>query len=450
MTTWYVDLALSFDGTHSRSGQEEFNAWGGPAGAARAIAAAGAGDTILLANGADPAANVPLTRLWKLPVASTAGMDAGDLLEDATRGAVARIAAVAGGDYVLVEPVEPLENPGYALGDTVTADGGATTTTIDAPPTQPGLQITGDLAADGTPGAPITLRGVGPDWTAPQAAWLDGASVCDCLTIDGLSFWRFDRLRLHRGASYGLVCIGSEAGEGCVFTAVTADLAGVNAFHRMHVMHHALMIDCEGRSATLEGMHYAPGQGALVGCRLTGNGSYGIYRAADVTCFACVMTGNGGPAVDVQGGSFVLLLHCVLDGNAVGAYVTTSATMLAMIANRLTSNDDGGARQTGTTAGLWSDYNVYWGNGGAESLNIPHGPNDHGPPGSGLPHEDVAADGYVDRPAGNFALAGDAAGRRLAFPVGATTAYLAAGPVPDDPPRHDYQVSFHHYEVTFP
>jgi len=385
-----------------------------------------------------------MTSLIKIPVASTTGMDPGDLLTNQSQAGQARIAVVATDDYVLAEYL----SGGFAPGHTVTPDGGATTTTVDAMPSYCGLQVLGEFAADGTAAAPITLRGVASDGATPQRAYLDGMSVCDCLTIDALSYWRFDHLQLHRAGAYGLNGIGGECGDGCVFTHVTADLAGVHAFNNMNLLRHTLMIDCAGVDATLEGMHYSPIGGALLGCRLTGNGSYGIFHAADLTCYACVLAGNGGPGIDLEGGAFVGVFHGVLDGNPVGAYAASATSMLALIANRLTNNDDYGAWATG--AAVWSDYNVYYGNGAAPSLNITHGENDHGPAGSGLPHEDVDDDGYVNRAGGDYRLADDAVGRRLALPVGSLTARLAAGLTPDDPPGHDHEVSFHEHEVTFP
>ncbi len=446
MITWYVDLSRTLDGTHANTGQSLGSPWGGPAGAQRAVAAAAAGDTILLLNAETPQANVALTSLRKIPVLSTAAMDAGDLLTNQTRDGSARIAAVVTDDFVLAEWV----SGDFAAGDTVTPDGGATTTTVDAAATLPGLLIVGELAADGTATAAITLRGVAADGATARQAYLDGASACDCLTIDGLSWWRFDHLLLHRGASYGLTCLGSACGTGCRFTHITADLAGVHGFNNLAICRRALMIDCAGLDATLEGMHTTPAAAALVGCRMTGNGSFGIAAADDVTCYGCLLADNGGPGLGTAAGAFALALHCVLDGNAVGLYAVSAPALLAAIANRVTHSDEHGFFLSSAFAGQWSDYNVYYDNAGGPSVNVTHGPNDHGPAGSGLPHEDVTADGYIDRAAGDYGLAEEAVGRRLTLAVGDTTAHLAAGLTPDDRPGPDHQVSFHDYEVTFP
>ncbi|MFW6145734.1 MAG: hypothetical protein ACOC7R_00205 [Planctomycetota bacterium] len=445
MTTWYVDLSQPYEGTHANTGQAAGAPWGGPAGAQRAVAAAAAGDTILLANADPPADNVPLTALRKIPVASTDAMDPGDLLANQTRAGTARIAVVGAGGYVLAECI----SGEFVDGDTVTPDGGTTTTTVDAAPSQPGLQVIGELAADGTAEGAIALRGVAADWTTAEAAYLDGMSVCDGLTFDAVSYWRFDRLRFHRAGAYGVNGTGSECGQGCVFSRITADLAGVHGFNGLDICRRTLMIDCAAVDATLEGMHNTPGAAALVGCRMTGNGSYGIGAAEDVTCYACVLADNGGPGLGTTLGGFVLALHCVLDGNPMGLYAYNAPALLAAIANRVTHNDEHGLHLSGSYAGHWSDYNVFFGNGAGPSFNVLHGPNDHGPAGSGLPHEDVTADGYVDRAAGDYRLAPDAVGRRLALVVGATTAHPSAGPPADDPPGHDHQVSFHPHEVTF-
>jgi hypothetical protein len=424
MTIYYVDLAQTYAETYSNNGTASATPWGGPAGAVRAVDVAAAGDTILLANAATPTNNRKLSELWKLPVASTTNMDPGDLLSNVTQFTAFRIAVVVANDYVLAEPVG---DDTAQIGDTVTPDGGTTTTTIDAAPTQPGLLIHADYAAQGTSTSPITLKGVAADWTTPEQAYLDGNSECDCLVFDDRDYWRFSNLRLINGATYGFYATSVNYSPGVVLKNVTAENAGSHGFNRLFQLRAGgQLLNCKALNNTGSGFYSVPN--VVWGCESHDNGGDGFANLATTTLIDCLAYDNGGNGGTLLTGGDVVARNSVFDGNTNGLVAIAGATPgIAVIACRLTNNTVYGLRLAGTYVAHVSDYNVFYGNGAASSLNVTHGSNDHGPAESGLPNEDVTSDGYVNRTTKNFALNGAAAGRRMALEAYGTTIYLTAG-----------------------
>ncbi len=444
MTTYYADMAFFYEGTHTHNGLSLANAWGGPAGVQRAIAEAGENDTILVINAPTPTNNISLTTLRKLFVASLTNIDPGDLIENLSQAGEMRIVCL-GSDYALGEHV----SGSFFPGNTVTPDGGTTTTTVSDLVKPMGLQIDEFFAADN-----VTLRGVAADGVTAEHAYFDCDSDCTGMKMFECTGWTVAYLHFDTPASYGVyksaVSVGS---SGWLFDHVKVTNPGYAGFTWLYYLQYARMRFCEVDGATSYGYRTMPLFGRSEFC-IARNCGVGVYEHRG-KLDSWLIVDNIGDGVR-NPSSNAELIGCTIDGNGGdGLGFTTTPSGITLLRNRITNNGGYGLSISAYGDGWLLADNVWYGNASGTCDSVAVGETDHGPVGdTAIPtaaNRDVTADGYADQSAGDYSLLASAVNRRIEIAVGDdNTAYVTTGlPAADVTGLHDHQVSFHQHKVSF-
>ncbi len=420
MTDYYVELGLDYEGRHANDGLSRANAWGGPVGVQRAIAAAGENDTILAINAPDPPTNEYLDTLIKMGVVSTTNIDPGDLLENQTQTGSMRIAAVATDNYVMGEIV----SGAFSSGDTVTPDGGTTTTTTDTSAAPSGLLISSALAANN-----ITLQGVDFNNRGPDHAYFYCNSNCNGIMISGAHDWTLAYLHFVTPASYG-VYKDTVVVYDWLLDHIKVTNAGHSGFNWGYYFQYGRMRFCEAIGATTYGYRTTPLFGLAEFC-IARDCGLGVHEPRGVLD-SWLIVDNTNQGVK-NPSSRTVLKGCTIDGNGGdGIGFTTTPDGITLLRNRITNNGGYGLSLFAYGDNWLLDGNVWYGNTSGTSDNVAVGETDHGPVGDpAIPtaaNRDVAADGYVDQAAGDYALLASAVHRRIAHPVGSdNAAYVTSG-----------------------
>ena len=429
MTDYYAKLGFDYEGTHANDGLSPANAWGGPSGVQRAITEAGEHDTIYAINSPDWLMNKPLTTLYRMEVVSTTNIDPGDLLENLTSSGEMRIAAV-GSDYVLGEIVSGDFDPG----ETVTPDGGTTTTTVTDYDRPMGLQIDDFFAADN-----VTLRGVASNGVTAQHAYFDCDSDCTGMKNFACTGWTVAYLHFDTPGSYGVykdpVTVGSSR---WLFDHVKVTNPGYAGFTWLYYLQYARMRFCEVGGAASYGYRTMPLFGRSEFC-IAGNCGVGVYEHRGKLDGWLIVDNIGDGVGNVS--SNAELINCTIDGNGGdGIGFTTTPDGVTLLRNRITNNGGYGLSLSAYGDGWLIAGNVWFGNASGTADNVTVGVTDHGPVGdTDIPtaaNRDVTADGYTDQPAGDYSLLPAAVNRRIENAVGDdNTAYVTSGLAPDDAVR---------------
>lgn len=422
MTTYYIDSALSYEAAHANNGTASATPWGGAGGIQRALGLAAAGDTIKVRSGWVVGLSVV-----KLVAASVNGAFAVDdqvacrepgtppYNTDAPGEGVGRIVYRSGTTFY-VAVTEGTWDSGKVMALASNPATFATSCTM----TTPGLVLIGS----GTAASPITLAGVGADWSVGSGqVQLGGASAAANCLSGSPSYYNVS----------GFLCTAA-TGDGIYLT---------GSYHRFE--------NCESRSNGISGFRLTTSFAELFRCTAALNSQYGfnneglshmaLCRAANNTKSGFVQYGHGAlywgcvASANTERGFYlqsngVTVAQCVADGNGLhGIYVLTGVGDTFLF-NRITHNDQGnsGAYDCGIAA--WSadaacreDYNVFYANGNTGDKHLYNV--------SAGAHSVIAASeaqaGYANRAGGNFATAPLALLRSTAIALANSVAYVPAG-----------------------
>jgi len=442
---YVANLAVTYEADHSFD--EAGDSVGGVAGIMRSISLAAAGDEIHILNAADPTNNVKLDTLMKIPVASTANIAVNDLLVDTTASpnAALRVAVVADYQYVLGEYVAAGYGGTFANGDTVTTDGGATSTTIDDDPAYPGIEINADFAVNGTTTAPILIKGFAADGVTPQRVYLDGNATAEYgLSIRSRDYWQVSDLDIHDHKLSGVraEAVGTCSGwrlERVTVRGADAGRSGQYGWVGMAYFRETSLIDCIVQDCAWSGVDTSPPSGTYLRCVFRNNGSSGIGGTINnINIVTCLIVDNAVDGLRISGEN-VLVTGCVIDGNGAdgielpwGAHDNT-----VIVANRITNNGGYGINASdAANETTYADYNAIYGNTSGSVNNVSLGANDHGAVGdTNIPtaaNRDMTADGYTDADSDDYSLTASAVLRREACAIEDNAAYVTAGLTPDD------------------